>query len=99
VTTPSNTLQKNREIEFSFQDFWNLLKSKKSLIALAAISFAILAVLIHFLMPSYNARVTLMVNRAQNSPLQALMGKMTGTNIMGGRNNEYQTKYLLYLDS
>ncbi|MFM8270499.1 MAG: hypothetical protein ACKN9V_09955, partial [Pseudomonadota bacterium] len=86
-------------VALSFDEFCKLLKSQKSLIAVSAAAFAFVALSFHLLFPSYQSRVTLMVNRAQNSPLQALMGKMTGTSILGERNNEYQTKYLLYLES
>jgi capsular exopolysaccharide synthesis family protein len=76
-----------------------LLRARKFIIFGLAILMGLLTVAHHYLMPSYQATVTLLVERAENSPLQAMMGKMTGGNFLSNKTNEYQGKYLAYLES
>lgn len=59
----------------------------------------LLAIAHHFYYPRYTAKAFLLVQRAENSPLQAMMGKMTGNQSFSGKRNEYVEKYLQYLNS
>lgn len=84
---------------FRVSDLWEALKARKPLLLGMSLFFAGVVVTHHFMRPSYFASTTLLVSRPQNSPLQAIVGKMTGTAFTPGRMNEYQEKYVLYLGS
>lgn len=83
----------------SVDQIFDLLRSRAHYIVGLATLVGFFTVLHHFFSPSYTANTTLLVQRAENSPLQAMMGKMSGASILGGKSNEYQDKYLLYLES
>lgn len=93
------TLKSDRSAGFGFESMVEAVKARRKMILVGTMFIATAMLVQHVMRPSYRAATTLMVSRAQNSPLQALMGKMTGTNFTSGRTNEYQDKYLLFLAS
>lgn len=93
-------VNRNLEDGISLSEISDLLNARKGLILCAGVAVALLVFLHHLARPSYEARTSLLVQRPQNSPLQAMMGKMAGAPVMSsGRNNEYQDKFAAYLDS
>ncbi len=76
----------------------SLIAHRNAVIATVAITIA-LAVLNHIFLPRYSAKSVLLVQRAENSPIQAMMGKMIGNPSYGGKQNEYLEKYIQYLNS
>ena len=75
------------------------LNGHRSGVAITVAFFVVLTVADHYFRPSYIAKAALLVQRAENSPLQALMGRMTGNANYGARRNEYLEKYFQYLNS
>ena len=71
-------------------------------IVVAGVAFGALILVIyqHFRMSSYNASALMLVGRAENSPIQAFIGKSSGVGSMfGDKSNEYLDKYITYLES
>ncbi len=84
----------------SIDELWDLLRARKYIVLIFAILVCNLVLFHHFMFPSYKAQTSLLVQRAENSPLQAMMSKMGGVGAFAGsKTNEYQDKYLLYLAS
>ena len=100
LTQPPHKFTRNSDEGLTLSEIWELLHARKSLILSAGIVVAFFTLVYHVLRPSYEAKTSLLVQRAQNSPLQAMMGKMAGAPMLTtGKNNEYQEKFAAYLDS
>ncbi len=98
----SSSFEKTRfsqtESTFSSRVMGSLV-AHRSHITIAVLIFVALASVNHIFFPRYTAKAVLLVQRAENSPMQAMMGKMIGNPNFGGKQNEYLEKYLQYLNS